>query len=95
MPRVTNIGGTAWKKCKCKSWLDHWYNHSEATNYPKQCSTVGCYNTNLVGAHVYKYDSMYNDHYIVPLCHTCKHSDRVLTVNRELVSANVSLTCGG
>ena len=94
MPRVKNIKGTAGKTCYCDTWIDHWYNHGSANRFPKVCSTVGCNNKDLVGAHVRRYDAIDDRHYIVPLCRSCNQSENILDVRAELVSANVAMTCG-
>ena len=93
MPRVVNHPGTSGKTCYCGSWLNHWINFS-GNKVPIVCSTVGCNNKGLVGAHVRRYDAVDQSHYIVPLCHSCNHSPYILDVRRILVPANVSKTCG-
>ncbi len=92
--KVKNINGTAKNNCNCGSWLQHWKNYSGQT--ATQCRAIGCSRTDLLGAHVQKdvyYDSRW---YIVPLCSAHNHVTEAieLVAGTNLVSANVSETCG-
>jgi hypothetical protein len=94
--KVKNINGTWGNTCKCGSWLKHWKNFS-GQPLPTYCSEENCNQKPEAGSHVQKDDSSGRSWYIIPLC---KFHDREMgrsltikdTVN--LVSANVSLTCG-
>ncbi len=90
---VRNLNGTSDKKCRCDSWLEHWEIFSKST--AKKCSVIGCAQDAEVGAHVIKCNSTDKEHYIVPMCqgHN-KSTENSITVEKELVSANVSETCG-
>ncbi len=90
---VTNLKGTSDKKCHCDSWLSHWEKYSEMNS--SKCSIVGCSYNAAVGAHVVKYNSLDKNHYIVPMCQGHNLSDdNFITVERQLISANVNETCG-
>ncbi len=90
--KVKNLKGTSEKKCNCKSWIAHWERSSESK--AKQCSVVGCLHDAKVGAHVIKCDSSDKNHFIVPMClgHN-QEEDDCLTIDKELVSANIQETC--
>ena len=94
--KVTNINGTSDNTCSCGSWLDHWKNFSNQS-LPNRCSANNCYEKPEVGAHVQK-DSIYDKNwYIVPLCKECNAktgSPLEISDSINLVSANVSETCG-
>ncbi len=93
--KVTNINGTSDNKCKCGSWIKHWEKLSEQT--ADQCCVKGCTSDAKVGAHVQRSGGT-NNWYIVPFCytHNASSEDSVLELNvgTQLVSANVSETCG-
>jgi len=94
--KIRNINGTSDKTCECGSWIDHWKKFS-GQSLPAFCPTVGCYNKSLVGAHVQKDSYSDNKWYIVPLCSTCngkKGESLDISDTYNLVSANVSETCG-
>lgn len=62
----------------------------------KKCSNVKCSNSNPVGAHVQKYKSTDEKHYIVPLCRTCNTPSNTKIIDigsTKLVRANKSETC--
>ena len=90
---VKNVNGTSQNTCKCGSWLDHWKKFSGKT--AQYCSEKTCTNKPEVGAHVQKNTSD-SSWYIVPLCneHNRKTSSLELVDSVQLVSANVSNTCG-
>lgn len=94
--KVRNINGTSQSTCKCGSWLKHWLNFSGQT-LPDYCSEVNCYNEPEEGAHVQKDSPTDKRWYIVPLCktHNAKKGETITIIDSiELVSANVSETCG-
>lgn len=93
--KVKNINGTSDKACKCGSWLDHWKKFSKQS-VPTYCPETNCTAKQLVGAHVQKDSSTDSSWYIVPLCDTHNKKATALTISDsvELVSANVSATCG-
>lgn len=93
MAKIKNINGTTQNTCKCTSWLRHWEIFSKRkANY---CSEKSCIEKKLVGAHVQKADSSDMRWYIVPLCQTHNKSEGTLDIGTtDLVSANVSETCG-
>jgi hypothetical protein len=93
---VKNINGTVQNTCKCGSWLEHWENFS-GQSLPIYCSDSLCTQKPEVGAHVQKANSADDSWYIVPLCkaHNGKTGESLTIMDFiELVSANVSLTCG-
>lgn len=91
--RVKNLKGTSDKDCNCESWFEHWEKSSGSK--AKQCSVISCSHEAEVGAHVIRCDSSDESHYIVPMCHGHNQiEDECLTVNKQLVSANVQETCG-
>jgi hypothetical protein len=94
--KVKNINGTSQNTCKCGSWFRHWkeFGGKALTLY---CCVSSCSNLVEVGAHVQKYDSTDDRWYIVPFCkeHNAKIGETLdIDDNIELVSANVSETCG-
>lgn len=92
--KVKNINGTAQRTCRCGSWLQHWRNYSGQT--ATTCRAKGCSRTDLLGAHVQK-DVTYDfSWYIVPFCSAHNHAKGSieLVAGTNLVSANVSQTCG-
>ncbi len=92
MTLVKNINGTSDTTCKCGSWLQHWKNFTIQT--ATYCSITSCINTDLLGAHVQKANSIDNNWYIVPLCRSHNNSTGVFEVGATaLVSANKSETC--
>ena len=96
MKKVKNINGTSTRTCKCGSWLQHWENFS-GQSLPRYCPEVGCIEKPAVGAHVQKDSATDRSWYIVPLCKTHNAKTReslYISDSIELVSANVSETCG-
>lgn len=93
--KIRNINGTSANACKCGSWLDHWKRFSGQA-VPSFCPATGCYEKELVGAHVQKDISTDNSWYILPLCKTHNATGKSIEVTDAytLVSANVSQTCG-
>lgn len=91
--RVKNLNGTSQKRCNCGSWLRHWHNycHQVAT----RCRASGCSNPAHVGAHVVKYDSPDQRHYIVPFCYAHNRQAGAIELNTHtcLAPANRNLTC--
>lgn len=92
--KVKNINGTSDNSCKCDSWLAHWEEFSGQT--ANLCVEKACTEKATVGAHVQKDSSTDRAWYIIPLCKTHnKATDEMkLYGSPELVSANVSQTCG-
>ncbi|MDB5284619.1 MAG: hypothetical protein JWO06_3694 [Bacteroidota bacterium] len=82
--------------CKCNNWLEHWCRYGGGF-VPKNCSEKSCNNSDLVGAHVQKNDSLDNQTYIIPLCTAHSHQREVMTImdSRALALANPDKTCGG
>ena len=95
MREVKNINGTTDNTCKCASWLDHWKKFAHES-LPRFCSEEKCTGAPEVGAHVQKADSAGDAWYIVPLCktHNAGTGESLTILDVELVSANVSQTCG-
>lgn len=92
--QVTNINGTSDKICRCGSWLAHWGNFSRE-KLPDLCPEVRCREKPEVGAHVQRAGS--NDWFILPLCktHNAQKGETITVADWvQLVSANVSQTCG-
>lgn len=90
-----NLNGTADNQCKCDSWIEHYKNFSDGQ--PIICSVVKCDGFATYGGHVQKANAKDNHWYIVPLCRHCntrKNQELALENNTDLVSANVSKTCG-
>lgn len=94
MTKVKNINGTSQNQCSCGSWIQHWRNFGGASQR-RYCCEKTCVNTNLVGAHVQKYNSTDRSWYIAPLCQLHNKSVGVLELEStvKLVSANKNLTC--
>jgi len=92
--QLKNINGTSQLQCRCGSWLNHWKNYGGGT-IPTYCPVSGCYNKDLVGAHVQKADGWDYNWYICPLCNEHNKSTVALTVPDAtiLVSANKKDTC--
>lgn len=95
MAKVRNVVGSSNDDCKCGTWLKHWENYSNQET-PDYCIVANCLEKDLVGAHVKKFDSADKNEYIIPICQKHNRSSEVLTVSDDydLVSANVSETCG-
>jgi len=94
--RVSNINGISDNACKCGSWLGHWKKFS-GQSLTTFCPQVTCVQRAAVGAHVQKDNSGDSSWYIVPLCPTHngkKGKSLDISDNVNLVSANVSETCG-
>lgn len=94
--KINNINGTSQNTCKCGSWLDHWKKFS-GQSLPSYCPESSCTGKPEVGAHVQKDNSSDSSWYIVPLCKTCNSKtgkSLVISDYVNLVSANVSETCG-
>ena len=94
--RVNNINGISDNACKCGGWLGHWkkFSGQPLTTF---CPQVTCVQRATVGAHVQKDNSGDSSWYIVPLCttHNGKKGQSLdISENVNLVSANVSETCG-
>ena len=93
--RVKNIKGTSDNQCPCGTWRKHWVNFS-STSWPTLCPVIGCGNPAEVGAHVQRADIIDQSWYIIPLCrpHNVKNTGPISVSEVELVSANISQTCG-
>ena len=95
MTKVKNINGTSDNKCICGSWLQHCENYSNQTTHC--CSEETCLEvTNLVGAHVQKFDSKDMIWYIIPLCklHNKSTGEIKIVDGINFVAANKKETCG-
>ena len=89
--KVVNVNGSSrWSApAGYSSWLDYWKAHKGNVYY---CSANDCTGTDLVGAHVRKYNSTDQHVYIVPLCKGCNTrtdafevpADRLLPVPSNL-----------
>lgn len=93
--KVKNINGTSGHTCKCGSWIKHWEKYSGTTS--SFCQAIGCYNTDVVGAHVQKGgNSTDQSWFIYPLCNSHNQHKGELEVSSSyaLIPANVSETCG-
>lgn len=93
--KVKNLNGTAANKCKCGSWLAHWEKFSKQP--ANRCVVVGCKNKQTVGGHVQKESTSDSSWYIIPICADCNNKrGQTLEIDNavNLVSANVSQTCG-
>jgi len=92
--KIKNINGTSDTICSCGSWIKHWEKFSGQTTEFYQAN--GCYNKDLVGAHVQKASGTDSKWYIYPLCNAHnKHSGELeVSDSYKLVSANKSETCG-
>ena len=92
--KVKNINGTSNNVCKCESWLAHWEAFSGQT--AGFCAQETCTAVADVGAHVQKDDPTDRAWYIIPLCKEHNKATGVMELSDsiELVSANVSQTCG-
>lgn len=94
--KVRNINGTSDYTCKCGSWLEHWKNFAGGS-VPNLCPETNCIELAEVGAHVQKDSSSDSNWYIIPLCkkHNSKKGESLEVIDTlQLVSANVSETCG-
>jgi hypothetical protein len=91
--KIKNVKGTSESTCKCGSWFKHWEKFSGQT--ATYCPVTGCYQTDLVGAHVQKANSTDTKRYIYPLCNSHNKSADELEVSDhyKLVSANKKETC--
>jgi len=93
--KVKNLNGTSDNNCHCDSWLSHWENFTGINT--KYCAVSGCLNLAEVGGHVQKDSSADKNWYILPLCKACNNKtgdDLYVRDDVNLVSANVSETCG-
>lgn len=94
--KVKNLNGTSQNKCNCGTWLAHWEKISKQTF--DKCAIEGCDTVAEHGGHVQKVDGNDGNWYVVPLCAECnvgrKNVEFELKEGMELVSANVSQTCG-
>jgi len=93
--KVKNLNGTSNNICKCGSWLQHWNNFSGQT--ANRCVVNHCTNDPEVGGHVQKDSLLDQNWYIIPICKSCNGKsgqDLYIDDAVNLVSANVSKTCG-
>lgn len=93
--KVRNINGTSDTICSCGSWIAHWKNFS-GQKKPTLCPAYGCYNDDLVGAHVQKGDNSADQNwYIYPLCseHNKHKGELKVSESYKLVPANKKETC--
>ena len=70
--KVVNVNGSSrWSvPSGYTSWLDYWKAYKGNVSY---CCASNCFGTDLVGAHVRKYNSTDQHVYIVPLCRSCNN----------------------
>jgi len=95
--KVKNLNGTTGLRCRCGSWLAHWYNYTGSRR--RRCAVIGCQRNVEVGAHVLSADRRTDvKWWIAPFCKTHNHythnKDVFLKEEIELISANKSYTCG-
>lgn len=90
---VQNLKGTSNKKCKCKSWLNHW--HIYSSGVATICKAAGCSRTDIVGAHVKKCGGSDYSEYIIPFCKLHNKQEGCVEINKfvSLVPANMNATC--
>lgn len=90
---VKNVNGTAGRRCKCGSWIEHWQNYSQ--RHANTCSAVGCNESTPLGAHVKKCNSLDNKEYIVPFCQKHNKTEGCIELVKDtvLAPANVNRTC--
>ena len=79
--------------CQCGSREEHWENFIGMAIDEQTCSAKGCPNSATAGGHIVS--DNYPEGYIVPLCDSCKKSDKPFEVkpNTVFVSADLSVTC--
>jgi hypothetical protein len=94
MSTITNINGTADTTCKCGSWLKHWLNFSKQS-LPRYCPVDGCYQSDMVGAHVQRSYSLERKWFIIPLCtyHNASKIDLDVSDTIVFVPASRKETC--
>lgn len=95
MIKDKNLNGTSDNICKCGSWLQHWKNFSGQT--ANRCVVNNCGNNPEVGGHVQKDNPLDQSWFIIPICKSCNGKngqDLYIDDAVNLVSANVSQTCG-
>ncbi|MBN1185700.1 MAG: hypothetical protein JXB49_25690 [Bacteroidales bacterium] len=94
MTTITNINGTSSTVCVCGSWLLHWQKFSKQS-LPRYCPVEGCYQTDLVGAHVQRSYSLERKWFIIPLCrfHNASKIDLDVDDTIAFVPANKGETC--
>lgn len=84
---VINMIGTSndKRRCRCKSWLDHWF-YNNKTSSRKICCVMGCNNKIEDGAHVYILDNIfiYKQPYILPFCRSCNHRAEILFIDKRV-----------
>lgn len=82
---VRNVSGSSRfpKPSGYNSWLEYWEAHTHTRRY--LCPVDGCFNTDLVGAHVQIANSSDRNWYIVPLCKSCNQRTDTFNVNATLV----------
>jgi len=92
--KVHNLTNTGENTCNCGSWILHWERFSGRPR-PQQCVVLGCTQPPQVGGHVQRRTGSAS-WYIIPICRSCNGHSGDLDVREtvELVSANVSDTCG-
>lgn len=94
--KVKNINDMTDDTCACGSWLEHWKKIGDR-GLPKYCMEAKCTRAPEVGARVQKDGTSDNGWYIVPLCKE-HHDEKGKLLNlsdaAQLISADVSITCG-
>ncbi|MBQ9510037.1 MAG: hypothetical protein IJR53_11550 [Bacteroidales bacterium] len=66
-----------------RSWLEYWEAVTGSAAF--YCGASGCYQTDLVGAHVQKAYGPDHRWYITPLCRSCNGRSDTFYVTTELV----------
>lgn len=76
---VSNVRGSAGKKCKCgcPGWNEHWHRKTKRVLKQQKCYVRGCGKPASVGAHVHV-EKKGNKQHILPFCSW--HNSRSLTV---------------
>jgi hypothetical protein len=93
---IINLNGTYQGACQCGTWLRHWQNFS-VLPLPLHCPGLLCRERAEVAVLVQRSDVKDPNWYVVPLCKSHSQSKVSLEISSftQLVSANVTGTCGG
>ena len=94
--KVKNLAGTSGLRCKCGTWIKHWFNHTKSKR--TLCAVIGCNKEARVGAHVHLTDRrMGAQWWIVPFCYSHNHHSKkeevYLKPEIELIAANKKYSC--
>ncbi|MCD7905728.1 MAG: hypothetical protein LUG24_09260 [Clostridiales bacterium] len=92
-----NVKNTGNRKCKCKTWENHWEKYSGSLEKFSDCLCANkwCLNSAEVGAHVSN-DKKGKEEFIIPLCRKCNALTEKFDVDDDtfFASANRGETCG-